>query len=360
MKKRLFFVLPFVFVGLLSRAQNSLAPRLWFETYLEGYYTYNSLQEKNQRTADFLYNHANHNFPDINLALVDLKYTGRRSRANAGIMAGRYVNYNLADEAWPFANIFQLNAGLQLSANKNIWIDAGVLPSHLGFESAISKSCWTLTRSLAAENSPYYETGIRLSGMSRKKKIKYGLLLLNGWQNISVLPSENNIALGTQLTYQPFKNIELSWNTYSGYDENIAADLFRNFHNFYLVFTPRGKFSFTAGFDLGLQQQYRFPEKYSKWYSPQFLVRYQLVQKLLLALRFENFTDKEAVILHSVEGNGLAVNGISGNLDLEPNRYLLIRVEARHLSATKDAFYQKYGVTKTNTAYTVAVILTIK
>jgi hypothetical protein len=40
------------------------------------------------------------------------------------------------------------------------------MPSHIGFESVISADCWTLTRSLLAENSPYYETGMRLEATS--------------------------------------------------------------------------------------------------------------------------------------------------------------------------------------------------
>ena len=33
---------------------------------------------------------------------------------------------------------------LKLAKKKNLWIDAGILPSHIGFESAVSKDCWTL------------------------------------------------------------------------------------------------------------------------------------------------------------------------------------------------------------------------
>lgn len=43
------------------------------------------------------------------------------------------------------------------------WLDAGIYPSHIGLESAVGKDNRTLTRSLAAENSPYYESGARIT-----------------------------------------------------------------------------------------------------------------------------------------------------------------------------------------------------
>ncbi|WP_133272779.1 outer membrane beta-barrel protein [Hymenobacter radiodurans] len=42
-------------------------------------------------------------------------------------------------------------------------MDTGIFTSHLGFELALSKDNWTLSRSLMAKNSPYYEAGVRIT-----------------------------------------------------------------------------------------------------------------------------------------------------------------------------------------------------
>lgn len=58
------------------------------------------------------------------------------------------------------------------------------MPSHIGFESAIGKDCWNLTRSILADNSPYYETGIKLGYTSKNEKLYLAGMYLNGWQRI--------------------------------------------------------------------------------------------------------------------------------------------------------------------------------
>jgi hypothetical protein len=48
--------------------------------------------------------------------------------------------------------LLEANIGYKPFAATNFWIDAGVMPSHIGFESAIGSDCWNLTRSILAEN----------------------------------------------------------------------------------------------------------------------------------------------------------------------------------------------------------------
>ena len=42
-----------------------------------------------------------------------------------------------------------------------LWIDEGIYFSHIGFESWISRDNWTYTRSLDAEFTPYYQSGVK-------------------------------------------------------------------------------------------------------------------------------------------------------------------------------------------------------
>ncbi|MFN8337973.1 MAG: outer membrane beta-barrel protein [Saprospiraceae bacterium] len=53
-------------------------------------------------------------------------------------MAERYSQYNLSAELTWAQFIYEVNIGLKSSSKTNIWIDAGMCPSHIGFESAIA------------------------------------------------------------------------------------------------------------------------------------------------------------------------------------------------------------------------------
>ena len=56
-----------------------------------------------------------------------------------------------------------------------------------------------LTRSLAAENSPYFETGAKISYTSDNGKLFLSGLVLNGWQRIARLEGNQTLAFGHQI-----------------------------------------------------------------------------------------------------------------------------------------------------------------
>ena len=51
-------------------------------------------------------------------------------------------------------------------------------------ETALGYDCINLTRSIQADNSPYYERGLRLSYETKNKNWYIALMTLNGWQKI--------------------------------------------------------------------------------------------------------------------------------------------------------------------------------
>lgn len=53
--------------------------------------------------------------------------------------------------------------GLNLDKANKHSIEVGILPCYIGFETATSASNLTFIRSLLAENSPYFMTGIKYS-----------------------------------------------------------------------------------------------------------------------------------------------------------------------------------------------------
>ena len=67
-------------------------------------------------------------------------------RANVAIMAGNYAEYNLATEASWAQFIYRSKHWTENFKNRKLWMDLGIIPSHIGFESVVSADCWTLTK----------------------------------------------------------------------------------------------------------------------------------------------------------------------------------------------------------------------
>jgi hypothetical protein len=132
----------------------------------------------------FVYSHNRTNEVNINLALLKAAYETTNTRANLALGVGTYMNANYGAEPGVLKNIYEANAGIRISKKHNLWIDAGIFSSHLGFESAIGKDNWTVTRSIFADNSPYFETGAKISYTSASGKLFLSGLILNGWQRI--------------------------------------------------------------------------------------------------------------------------------------------------------------------------------
>src|SRR5436190_21220075 len=124
-----------------------------FSAYVEVYYSYDLNKPANNERPSFFYSHNRHNEFNLNLGFLKGSYTSTSIRANLALAAGTYMNANYAAEPRVSKNIYEANAGIKISKKKDLWIDAGILPSHIGFESAVSKDCWALTRYIGAENS---------------------------------------------------------------------------------------------------------------------------------------------------------------------------------------------------------------
>lgn len=335
----LFFVF-FLHFQFIVNAQNDSSRALTLSAYVETYYGYDFANPDNHLRPNFIYSHNRHNEMNINLGFVKAAYQKANIRANMAFMAGTYANANLAAETGVLKNILEANIGIKLSKNKNLWLDAGIFGSHIGFESAISKDCWTLTRSILAENSPYYESGAKISYNSDNEKWFLSALVLNGWQRIQRLEGNNTPAFGHQITFKPNTNITLNSSLFVGSDTPDAERLMRYFHNFYGIFQLNNKFGLTLGFDVGVQQKTPKNKNYNVWYSPVLIAQYAPTNKLNFAARSEFYSDKNQVIISTKTKNGFQTLGNSFNIDYHFSNNLLWRIEYRNLSS-KDAIFQK-------------------
>lgn len=306
--------------------------------YIETYYAYDFGNPSDHNRPGFVYSHNRHNEVNLNLGFIKAAYTTEKVRAKLAIMAGTYANANLAAESGVLKNIFEANVGVKISKTKNLWIDGGVFASHIGFESAIGKDCWNLTRSILADNSPYYLSGAKITYISDDEKWLFSGLILNGWQRIQRVNGNNTPALGHQLTFKPNSKVTLNSSSFVGSDTPDSIRQMRYFHNFYGIFQLSEKWGLTAGFDLGAQQKSKESSQYNFWYSPVIIARYAATDKFSIAARGEYYSDSKGVIINTGTENGFQTYGYSINFDYQIMRNIVWRIEGRGFTSKDQIF----------------------
>lgn len=351
--------------ALISKAQDSTttvttqatSSPLTITGYAEAYYSYDFNKPANNTKPGFLYNHTRHNEFNANLAFVKAAYATERVRANVAVAVGTYMNANYAAEPGTLKNIFEANAGYKISRTKNLWLDVGIMPSHIGFETAIGKDNWTLTRSLVAENSPYFESGAKLSYTTDNGRLQVAALALNGWQRITRVDGNSLMSWGTQVFYKPSDNVTLNYSTFFGTDKPDSNRLWRYYHNVYGIFQFASKLGLIAGFDLGQEQKGRNSSELNTWYTPVGILRYTPSSKWAVALRGEYYSDKNGVIIGTGTPNGFRTSGWSVNVDYLPIPNVALRLEGRTLRSRDDIFTKSNGVTNNNNMLTFATAI---
>lgn len=341
MKRVLIFLLvtSLSFTEIYSQKGNK--DSLAFQFFIEGYASSIPNQPYNKTRPSFFYNYTKANNAGINLALARFHYTNNRFRTNFGLMAGDYPKANLAKEAKWAQNIYEANVGFKLTKDYNVWLDAGVMPSHIGIESAIGKDNLVATRSIVADNTPYYETGLRLS-YKPNAHWYLAMLTLTGWQRITVAANQLGTHWGMQITYTPSSKFSFNSSSYIGqiyYGRNLT----RIYSNLSSTVSVSEKAAFTFGWDIGLQENIADANRTDIWNGLLVFFRYELKPgKWSTTLRYERFIDKRNVFLSLplAANKRFNVNHASVNLDWKPVNNLLLRAEANYLQSPYPLFFK--------------------
>jgi hypothetical protein len=345
----IFFLTPWIFAqsDTLSEKRSHTSP-LQISTYLETYYIYDFANPADHTRPDFLYSFNRHNEINLNLGLLKIEYTTNRVRGNLGLMAGTYANANLATEPGVLKNVFEAFVGVKVSQKKNLWVDAGIFTSHIGFESALGATTWNMTRGLLAENSPYYLSGAKISYTSDNQEWFISGLVMNGWQRIQRVPDNQLPAFGHQLTWTPTDKILLNSSSFIGNDYPESERRMRYFHNFYGQFMVNNRLEIITGFDIGMEQKFKESRRYNVWYSPIAIARFSATNKVALSGRIEYYSDKNEVIVSTGTSNGFQTVGYSMNLDYKITDDVLWRLEGRRLNSKDSLFTYNDKPSKNN------------
>ena len=349
--------------SLQANAQNGfpllkgLLSPLTISGYAEAYYGGDFNNPAGNTRPSFLYSFTKNNEPAVNLAFLKGSYVTSRFRANLALAAGTYMNANYALEPGFLGNFYEGNLGIRLSRENNLWLDVGVFPSHIGLESAAGKDNWTLTRSIGADNTPYYESGAKIGYTSDNEKWFVSALILNGWQHIKPVEGGSLPSFGTQVTYKPSTAMTLNSSTFLGTDKPDSTRQMRYFHNFYGIFQLNDKLAAAVDFDIGVEQGNRYSPDMNVWFSSMATLRYAPTAKTAVSVRAEYYDDRHGVIIASGTPHGFKTWGFSANFDYRLTRNLLWRIEARTLGSKDGIFITRDGTaTRGNTFITSSLI----
>jgi hypothetical protein len=232
------------------------------------------------------------------------------------------VEANYAAEPQLFRNIYEAYAGVGLG--RSTWLDAGILPSHIGFESALTPANRSWSRSLIAENSPYYEAGVRLT-LQPTQQLTVALLALNGWQNIR--ETNDGKAVGLQVAYRPTELLLLNYSNYIGDEAPSGSDdaALRFFHDVYAQLAVSDRVGITAAFDIGSQQ--RADGDAAVWHGGALLAHVQVAPGWTVCGRTEYYHDPDQAIVNT---------GTNAGLDATSGRITDARLCARGACAAQD------------------------
>lgn len=335
----------------------SLLSPLAISGYVEAYYGGDFNNPAGNTRPSFLYSFTKNNEAAVNLAFLKGSYVTGQFRANLALAAGTYMNANYALEPGFLGNFYEGNLGIKLSRESNLWLDVGVFPSHIGLESAVGKDNWTLTRSISADNTPYYESGAKIGYTSTDEKWFVSALILNGWQHIKPVEGSSIPSFGTQVTYKPSAGITLNSSTFLGTDKPDSTRQMRYFHNFYGIFQLNDKLAATVDFDIGVEQRNRHSSDMNVWFSSMAALRYAPTAKTAVAVRAEYYDDRHGVMIASGTPHGFKTWGFSANFDYRLTGNLLWRIEARTLGSKDGVFITRDGAaTRGNTFITTSLI----
>jgi hypothetical protein len=351
--KRLLIFAAAVTTGSIAYGQEE--PKIKVSGYLETYFAYDFNKPADNNRPGFIYSHNRHNEMNLNLGFIKGNYENGVIRANLALMAGTYANANLAAEPGVLKNIFEANAGVKLSKSANLWLDAGIFSSHIGFESAISKDCWVLTRNISSENTPYYESGAKITYGTNDGKFTATGSYLNGWQRMARQNGNSQPAGGLQLTWKPTGKITVNYSNFLGTEGADSVRVRRFYHNVYGIFQVTDQFGLTVGFDYGTQQKTKGSNDKNEVFSPVAIVQYKYSKKWAMAGRVEYYEDKNGVFIATGTPNGFKTTGYSLNIDYAPVSNAVLRLEGKMYSSKDKIFVRSENPVDNNAALTASI-----
>ena len=264
--------------------------------YADLFYAYDQAKPNNHQ-RQYVTQGARHNEFNLNLGFVKAEYTNDAFRSTLALQTGTYPSINYAGEPNAFAQLIQ-KATIGVALNDKMWIDAGVLGGHFGYEGLLSFDNELYTQALATEYTPYYQTGVQFSGQL-SEKLSVRAVVINGWQNIY----ENNAykSFGVGADYIINDQMTVSYGNYLGSDPVGGVNRTRFHQNVYFTYTKE-KYKTALVLDYMLEGlNVDLPTNTNVLFITS-IHQYEVAEGWMLAGRYEYVSDPTNVLFSSPTG----------------------------------------------------------
>jgi hypothetical protein len=277
----------------------------------------------------------------LNLAAVDIVRDAQPVGFHLAFVAGDGADVVHANEREGFHHIYQ--ASILYKASDRLTFEAGIFPSHIGFESFYSKDNWNYTRSWLGEFSPYYQTGVH-AGYRFNDHWSGELHVLNGWQIIR----ENNDAkaIGVKIAFSSDR-LTASFNTFDGPELPDDNSHWRHFGN--LIATYKATPMISVGCSLDRGHQELSGGSAANWFGIAGYGRYTFDARRAIAIRVERFNDPD----NGISGASQRLTEATLTYEYHPAGHLILKLEARRDHSTASIFAKSSGSTARNESIVV-------
>ncbi len=326
--------------------------------FVDGYYAFDFNRPRSLDRA-YTTQPARHNEFNVNLAFVQAVLSGARVRGRLAIQLGTSVQSNYAGEprVGSYSGgdvsryIQEAVVGLQLAPT--LWVDGGIYLSHIGSESWISRDNLTYTRSLIADYSPFYLSGVKVTWQATPA-LTAQLNVVNGWQNIS--ETNGSKSVGARLDWAASHKATFSAYNLIGNEAPDSVDSqLRIFHGASVRLVPTDRGTMVATFDFGSQD---LGDRKGGWYGGALVGRLQATTRTALVARIERYADPRQVIIATESANAFDASGGSIGVDVAPAPALLWRTEFRALAGRSAVFASRDGTSKGDALLVSSLALT--
>jgi hypothetical protein len=298
-----------------SGGQPEDSVRVTVGAFVDGYYAYDfgrppARDRSFAGGALFGTQPARHNEFNVNLAFAEATLAAPRYRGRLAVQFGTSVQANYLGEprvgqvSGPDVQQFLQEAVAGYRLSDDLWVDGGIFFSGVGMESWVSRDNPTYTRSLVADYSPYYSTGVKLT-YAATPRLTARVDVVNGWQNVS----ENNDGKGAGLRLE-YAAAPAAALTYYNFFSEEAGTRLRTF-NGVGARIGRGPLTVVAQADLGTQRRPAGRPGTSTWYGLLAIARVRLAPGTAVSGRVERYDDRDQVIV--------ATGGVAGGPAAAPN-----------------------------------------
>ena len=294
---------------------------------------------------------------------VGIRYKDRILQATVVGQQGWFVDANYSGDDAAYRMLQQ--AWLSVDVASRISIRAGIMPSHLGYESINERENLVLSRLLCSDATPYYETGAAIVWKPTDVLTVEGLAL-NGWQRI--VATNDDIAWGTRIVWAPDSTLQLNWGTFYGNmaDRNLfwqpdapnANPGWRFYSNVWAEWKPTPSLTLVGIADVG-QQQYAARTTATTWCLAT-IAAYRPHRHWRLAARIEHFSDPKSAIVPTPDAIGFTTSSVSANVDWNLEQHIMLRAEIRTLWSDDRIFPSAGGLATSDTFATISASYTLR